>query len=131
MVRGKKTKKQQIGDIGEKQALLYLKNKGFKILEKNFKAKGFEIDIIARKQNTIYFFEVKTSLFSGQNNLYKKILPLEHINKQKINSLYRGARHFLNQKNLNIEKVSWKIVFLEVVLSKDLQLLQVSFINLN
>ncbi len=114
-----KTKKQMIGELGEKEAVVFLKNKGYKILETNLKGKGFEIDIIARKQNVIYFFEVKTSFFlQPTGRFYKKLFPLEHINKQKIDSLYKGVRYFFKQKKLNIEKDPWKIIFLGIVLSE-------------
>ncbi len=109
----KKTKKQSIGLIGENKAIVFLKKKGFKILTRNFKAKGFEIDIIARKYNLLYFFEVKTSI-CYQKKDFEKILPLEHINNKKIRSLYKGIRYFLKQKNLDPDETSWKIIFLEV-----------------
>lgn len=51
---------QQFGALGEKHAAEYLKQKGYKILKKNYKNKLGEIDIIARKRDTIAFVEVKT-----------------------------------------------------------------------
>ena len=51
---------QKIGEIGEEVACKYLINKGFTVIERNFTKKAGEIDIIARKGNEIYFFEVKS-----------------------------------------------------------------------
>lgn len=59
-----KTKKQKIGNWGEEQASLFLLREGYEILEKNYFARGGEIDIIALDKNsetkTICFVEVKT-----------------------------------------------------------------------
>ena len=39
----------------------YLKKNGFKVIEKNYLCKSGEIDIIASKENCLYFIEVKAS----------------------------------------------------------------------
>lgn len=49
-----------IGDLGEKAAVAYLKNKGYKILGQNYITPMGEIDIIAEKSKEISFVEVKT-----------------------------------------------------------------------
>ncbi len=48
------------GRAGEDQAADYLTQHGYRILERNWRKKIGEIDIIAKKDNVIYFFEVKT-----------------------------------------------------------------------
>ncbi len=48
------------GALGEKYAAGYLKKKGYKILEKNYRNKLGEIDLIARDGAEIVFVEVKT-----------------------------------------------------------------------
>ena len=52
--------KQKIGEKGETIAERYLKKKGYKILERNYRTKLGEIDIIAKDKKTIVFVEVKT-----------------------------------------------------------------------
>ena len=54
-----KKKTYQRGVWSEKLAALWLRLKGYKILERRYKTKVGEIDIIARRQNTIIFVEVK------------------------------------------------------------------------
>lgn len=51
---------QSFGALGEKYAAEYLKEKGCKILKRNYKNKLGEIDIIARDGEEIVFAEVKT-----------------------------------------------------------------------
>lgn len=53
------TKKEK-GDAGEDKACKYLESKGYEIIERNFRIRSGEIDIIAFRENTIVFAEVKT-----------------------------------------------------------------------
>ena len=48
-----------IGSVKEDLAVLYLEQNGFEIVERNFKCKIGEIDIVAKKDNVIRFVEVK------------------------------------------------------------------------
>ncbi len=52
--------KKQLGEWGEKKALNYLKNKGYKILSTNYSTKIGEIDLIAANDQCLIFVEVKT-----------------------------------------------------------------------
>ena len=67
-----------IGDIGERAVCDMLVRHGYRILERNFTVRGGEIDIIAKKNGTIAFVEVKTRkhdpLTSGEDAMtaYKK-----------------------------------------------------------
>ena len=51
---------QYLGKFGESEAEHYLKKKRYKILEKNYRGRLGEIDIIAEKKKEIIFVEVKT-----------------------------------------------------------------------
>ena len=54
-----KTGNRSVGERGESIAELYLRGQGFAILEKNYRRKTGEIDIVAREGDTIVFVEVK------------------------------------------------------------------------
>lgn len=70
-----------IGFTGEDLAASFLKEQGYIILERNWRYKHFEIDIIASYENVLVFIEVKTrsSLAFGY--------PEESISKIKMNRL--------------------------------------------
>ncbi len=54
------TEKQKIGRIGEDIAARYLENKGFTVIEKNYRKKYGEIDIIVERGKILHFIEVKS-----------------------------------------------------------------------
>ena len=52
--------KQKFGKCGEDLASAFLQNKGYKIIERNFRfGRNGEIDIIAKKDDLVLFVEVK------------------------------------------------------------------------
>lgn len=54
------SKSQKIGELGEDVACKYLEKQGFYVLERNYTKKWGEIDIIAKKDDKLYFIEVKS-----------------------------------------------------------------------
>lgn len=54
------TSKKQTGNHGEALAARFLEKNGYVIVETNWHCIGGELDIIARKENTLVFVEVKT-----------------------------------------------------------------------
>lgn len=52
--------KSETGRLGEELTAYYLSRSGYKILRRNFRIKGGEIDIIAAKDGVIAFVEVRT-----------------------------------------------------------------------
>lgn len=51
---------QQVGALGEDLAVSFLERKGYRTLERNYRCKGGEVDIVARIGRTFVFVEVKT-----------------------------------------------------------------------
>ena len=109
------SEKQKIGNLGEKIAENYLKSKDYQILEKNFwvkiSGKKFgEIDIIAKKNDKIIFFEIKT--FSRE----QEIFPEEKVNSKKIQKIQQTAEIWL-EKNPQYQDFAPQIDVLAIVLS--------------
>lgn len=78
-----------LGKLGETIALNFLKEKGYKIFEKNFSSPLGEIDIIARDKGVICFIEVKTRHSTAFG------LPEESVVRQKRKRLLRIAKFYL------------------------------------
>lgn len=83
----------QKGDIAETKACEYLTSLGFEIIEKNFYAKKLgEIDIIALKENTYHFVEVK----SGEG-----FEPIYNLTPSKLRHIIKSAQYYLKLKGLD------------------------------
>ncbi len=82
----------KLGNAGENIAVNFLENHGYKILEKNFRIRAAEIDIIAEKDNTIIFVEVKT-----RSNI-RKGTPAEAVNLRKQKKIIEAASVFLQDE---------------------------------
>ncbi len=80
-----------VGRFGEDIAQKYLKKEGHIILEKNYRGKSFEIDIISKDKNgDIHFIEVKTRKNTDFGNAYEYVTP------KKLEKIKRGACIYLN-----------------------------------
>lgn len=77
------------GKKSEIIASQFLKNKGYKILEVNYKNKIGEIDIIAQDKDYLVFVEVKARLSRAFGD------PLEAVNYQKQQKIRRIAELYL------------------------------------
>ena len=86
--------RQMLGQSGEEVAFEFLRKKGYRILEKNYKTLLGEIDIIARDKEQLVFVEVK----SLSDTSY--ILPQEMVNKRKQEQIVRVALSYLKAKGL-------------------------------
>jgi len=89
-----------LGNYGEALAREYLQAKGYRVLEKNFRNKLGEIDLIVQDGKTICFVEVKTrrSLDQGQ--------PYEAVTSRKIRKLSQMAVFYLKHKYHSLEILS-------------------------
>lgn len=92
-----KKNSQEQGKEGEEIAKLYLKRTGHNILASNWRFKKYEVDIIAEKNNTMIFVEVK----ARKNNTFGE--PEEFVSKAKQKYLVSAAHHYLTEKNIEKE----------------------------
>jgi len=96
--------KLNLGRLGEEKSIRYLQDKGYKILERNYKTKLGELDIIARDSETICFIEVKTRSFQDKGD------PLESITSDKQHRLSKLALSYLKINNLLNRKARFDVV---------------------
>ncbi len=95
-----------VGSAGEILATSYLKKLGYKIIEKNFRLRYGEIDIIAKDRDCICFIEVKTRTSD------KFIAPFESVNKKKQKKIIALANMWLSNKGLNHLRCRFDIISL-------------------
>ena len=86
------TEKRRLGNFGEKRAVRYLRWRGYRILKRNFVTDQNEIDIIARRNKTTIFVEVKTRTVGAENPNEPR--PASSVNAKKQRAIIKGARMF-------------------------------------
>ena len=91
------------GIVYEDAATKYLVKKGYKILERNFKTKFGEIDIIALEKDVLVFIEVK----GGKDDLYD---PAERADINKLKKVMRTAEFFINRYKGDFEEVRIDVI---------------------
>ncbi len=77
------------GKVGEAHAMRYLQNKGFQILETNYRAKHAEIDLIAQGDKLLIFVEVKTRTNVRYGN------PETFVDQAKARLVMKAAEHYI------------------------------------
>ncbi|MES2286222.1 MAG: YraN family protein [Bacteroidota bacterium] len=85
------------GTKGEELAATFLQNKGYLILEKNWRFKNLEADIIATVADTLIIAEVKTR----KSNYFGE--PETFVNKQKQKNLIKTAQEYIERNQLDLE----------------------------
>ncbi|MBI4972359.1 MAG: YraN family protein [Candidatus Omnitrophica bacterium] len=93
-----------LGKSGEEIAAKFLADNGYKILQRNYRSRLGEIDIIAKDKDTLCFVEVKTRISDKQG------LPVESIISFKQRRISKAALVFLKEKNLLNEKARFDVV---------------------
>ncbi len=98
-----------IGSLGEDIAETYLRQIGYTILQRNFRCKIGEIDIIGRDGDYICFIEVKTRYGSLYGN------PCESVTYSKRQKIYKTAEMYIMKKRL--AKFNFRFDVMEIILN--------------
>lgn len=92
------------GELYEEQAALFLRSKGFEILDRNWAAPMGELDIVARKGGTVVFVEVR----ARSNPAYG--LPAETVNRAKRARIIKTAMAYVKAKRLEEETLRFDFI---------------------
>lgn len=103
---------QELGKIGEELAAKYLAQNKYKIIQRNFRCKLGEIDIIAYdlKNKELVFFEVKT------RSNFKYGRPSEAVTKIKKKHIVKAAEYYYNYKSQRNKAIRFDVI--EIVFYK-------------
>lgn len=94
----------------------YLENRGYTIVERNYLKPWGEIDIVAKKANSLYFIEVKT--VSRENSKERPLKdgsrvtgeyrPEDNVHPAKIKRLHRAIQTYMLDRNIS-EDTQWQL----------------------
>ncbi|MFH1154937.1 MAG: YraN family protein [Pseudomonadota bacterium] len=97
--------KQIFGKQAEDLACNFLQNQGYVILERNFRTRFSELDIIARHGDTLVFLEVKARKTLSRGTPREAITPVKQQRIVKAASWYL-AHHRLDQIRVRFDVVA-------------------------
>lgn len=94
-------KRRETGTLGEDIACDFLGKNGYRIIERNFRCPGGEVDIVARQKDTLVFVEVRTKSSRAFGS------PEESITAAKMEKL-RNLADYYRQNRADLPE-SWRI----------------------
>lgn len=92
------------GSDGEERAAAYLLRAGFRIVERNFRSKFGELDIVARDQGALVFVEVRTRGGYLHGN------AVEMVNVQKQRKVTRVAYSYIARKRPSFTTARFDVI---------------------
>lgn len=106
--------KVEFGKLGEDTAIEFLTRKEYQILDRNFKIRGGEIDIVAKKEDSIIFVEVKTR----KNEDWQAIE--DSVTEKKRNLIENAAKEWFFREK--IAETFWQIDFVGIIMGSNSQI---------
>ncbi|GAB6161159.1 YraN family protein [Desulfothermus naphthae] len=97
-------RKKRLGNTGEDIAINFFKKRGYKILERNFRTKKGEIDLIVEGEGQLVFVEVKTRSSKNFGD------PLEFVNISKQKRILAAALFYLTKNKLWQKNIRFDII---------------------
>ncbi len=104
--------KRHLGSWGEERAAEFLRRKGYKVLERNFRCPAGEVDIVAWEKGVLVFVEVKTrrGLAFGY--------PSEAVTPAKRKRLQRIAEHYIRRRGIG-QEIPVRFDVVSLIVSKE------------
>jgi len=96
--------RQVLGAEGERAAEKFLRRQRYTIVERNYRCRSGEVDLIALDRSTVVFVEVKTRTQRGFGS------PLEAVDPRKQRQVQRAAQHYLSEKRLHDRDARFDVV---------------------
>ncbi len=93
--------RKEVGALGECVAAEYLRRHGFKIVDRNVARKTGELDLVARKADTLHVVEVKTVLadeFPDEKYARDEYDPSLNLHEAKVRKVVRTGEWYVLQK---------------------------------
>lgn len=109
MTAERKDDRKQLGKLGEEIAEAYLKSLKYRIVERNWRCRAGEMDIVAEHMETLIFIEVRTRRPSGRYGLAK-----ESIDQRKQRKIREVAQYYLHRHHKYEQSLRFDVITVEL-----------------
>lgn len=109
------------GSRAEQTAATFLEKQGYRILERNYRCRRGEIDIVAEEGEVLCFVEVRSTESRAFGD------PLETIGDAKQARIIRAARHYLATRRVDDRQVRFDVVGIVYQPRLEIQLVRGAF----
>jgi putative endonuclease len=120
--------RKEIGRLGEQEALAHCMKQGFRVLEKNWRCRRGELDLILEQDSTVIFVEVRTRIaISSQGSAIVFGTPQESIDARKQLQVRDVAAMYLHYRGWHERSVRFDAIC--ILLHPDLSVQSLDHIN--
>ena len=109
------------GKFGEDYTADYLLNKGMKIISRNFRRKGGELDIVALDGKMLVVVEVKARKFGSLTD------GLDAMTPKKLQSIVRTAQRFIDETDVDFDEMRFDVAEITLTTEKIPRVLEFSY----
>ena len=102
--RGRGLKNRSSGDLGEDIASRYLERRGYEVVERNYRTRRGELDLVARRGGTLIIVEVKLRRGTAYGD------PLEAVTPRKQRTIRLMAEEYLSDRDPSYEDLRFDVV---------------------
>ena len=92
------------GDLGEEIASRYLTRKGYRIVERNYRTRRGELDVIARQRDTLVIVEVKLRRGTAFGD------PLDAVTPRKQRSIRLITEEYLAEREPDYQELRFDVL---------------------
>ena len=104
MKAGGKDQRKAKGAMGEEVAALFLENLGYRIIERNWRCRSGEIDLIAKQEHALVFIEVRSRSSSKYGT------PAESVTARKITQVRQTAAVYLHMNGIGDTPIRFDMI---------------------
>lgn len=102
--RGRGLNNRATGDLGEDIAVRYLTKRGYELVERNYRTRHGELDLIARRGDTLVIVEVKLRRSTAYGD------PLEAVTPRKQQAIRMMTEEYLSEKDPSFQDLRFDVV---------------------
>ncbi|MFK4434977.1 putative endonuclease [Paenibacillus sp. RC73] len=106
---GSKDQRKAKGALGEQAAASFLENLGYRIIERNWRCRSGEMDLIASREDILVFIEVRSRSSSNYGT------PAESITARKITQVRQTAAVYLHMNGIGDVPIRFDMISVRLI----------------